>query len=104
MKHTQSVEDFRTEVTTTKESIIKRVEEKLPEDTVRDIQKNMRKEASMENIVDLLSLRANNLDKKLHKILDQQETQTALLQKLVDAQDSSSTPGQLDATKRRRRK
>lgn len=72
-----------------KKDIYTRLDDKLPETTMREIQLKLKKERDVARIVEALSTRMSNVENSVSKILQNQDTRAQLLQQLVAAQTST---------------
>ena len=85
-----------------KRDISERLDSKLPEATMLDIKRQLRKNSDLATKIDALDTRLTAMEASLTAIHLHQAQQIDLLQKLVAAQTSSST--QLDDNKRGRKR
>lgn len=90
--------EIKDTIDSVKDSINKRIEEKLPESTMRDVQQKLRKKTDLNRKVEDLTGRVSKMEKSMSKILANQENQTQLLHQLVATQ--TSTLVQIDDNKK----
>ena len=86
LQHSQSVDAIKQEISEVKQDVIERMDARLPATTMTEIAHKLRKEADLNRKVEAMDSRLSAVEKSMAKILNNQETQTALLQQLVAAQ------------------
>ncbi|KAL8104610.1 hypothetical protein AgCh_028723 [Apium graveolens] len=97
-QHVRDVNTMKGDIEEMKKAISDKLDSKLPEATMLDIKRQLRKNSDLATKIDALDTRMSAMEASLTAIHIHQAQQTDLLQKLVAAQTSSST--QLDDNKK----
>ncbi|KAL8154567.1 hypothetical protein AgCh_000077 [Apium graveolens] len=97
-QHARDVNTIKGDIEEMKKAILDKMDYKLPEATMLDIKRQLRKNSDLATKIDALDTRMSSMETSLTAFHLHQAQQTDLLQKLVAAQTSSST--QLDDNKK----
>ena len=79
------MDEIKKEISEVKQDFIARLDARIPGTTMTEIAQKLRKEADLNRKVEAMDSRLSDVEKSMAKILTNQETHTALLQKLVAA-------------------